>query len=616
MVATLAAPEPFTGPSRPAPDLALTTPDMSAFSTGAPDPSSRAHDVAGEPLREAAGASRVSADAPVFGGAREAAPKRAAAAPAAVGSAVTIAPTRAPAATRIGPAWRWRQYLQQRPRWRAASCSLEVRALASDITAPRAVAECATVRTPLDWSDLTAGSITLAVTRVRDARSPAHPTSARPASRRLLLVNPGGPGVVADWLAPTVAARSGRLLGTHDIVAVDPRGTGGSTPITCPVVRDGLTDVRALGGSRLAAMQAAVRETVRGCVAADGKLLRTISTANMAGDLDLVRQVLARPVTDFYGVSAGTWLGAHYAQRYPRAVGRFVLDGNTEFSATWQQSFAWQPMGFQRRLEQQFFAWAARHHRAYGLGTTAVAVSRSYATTRAALASRRLGGMTPREFDTQTVEALYHDAGFLTLAETLRDMRRRISSGATAGNRLGAPREQPGRAPVGEYEADPSDTVFMAVQCNDSGATGGQEAHAAEGRAFGTRYPLLGWEWLTSPCAYWPWPAGTGRPGASAQVATRPLPPMLMVQTEFDPATPWEGALRAHRANPATRLVGVEDQGSHGAYLTENACVATAVDTYLAKGRLPAKNTVCPGVALPRETRTYPVGGSLAAELG
>ena len=556
------------------------TPDMTAFSRGTLDSSSHHGDSAGGALRD------MPVGVPRAG----------------------LAPVVAPVAGRpvsIGPALRWRQYLVQRPAWRAANCSPDATALAADITAPRAVIECATVRAPLDWSDLTAGSISLAVTRVRDARSPAYPSAARPATRRLLLVNPGGPGVAAGWLAPSVAVHSGSLLGTHEIVAVDPRGAGGSTPIVCPVVRDGLADLRGLGVGGLTAMQNAMRDTVRGCAEANGRLLQNISTDDMAGDLDLVRRLLGRATTDFYGVSAGTWLGARYARTYPAAVGRFVLDGNTEFSASWRQSFSWQPLGFQRRLEQQFFPWAARYHRAYGLGSTAADVKRTYETLRAAAASGRLPETTPRELDNQTVEALYQDSGFLTLAEALRDLRRQ--AGPTGAGPLTTPTGPVGRAPVGEHEADPSETVFMAVQCNDSGPSG-PESHAAEGRKLGAAYPLLGFEWLTSPCTYWPWPA-------PAPSAVRPLPAMLMVQTEFDPATPWEGALRAHRANPATRLVGVEDQGSHGAYLTENTCVANAVNRYLARGSLPAKDVVCPGVPLPRDTRTYPVGGSLATAL-
>lgn len=39
---------------------------------------------------------------------------------------------------------------------------------------------------------------------------------------RLLFVNPGGPGVTADWLAPAVASLEPGVHATHDILAVDP----------------------------------------------------------------------------------------------------------------------------------------------------------------------------------------------------------------------------------------------------------------------------------------------------------------------------------------------------------------------------------------------------------
>ena len=47
-------------------------------------------------------------------------------------------------------------------------------------------------------------------------------------------------------------------------------------------------------------------------------------------------------------VSAGTWLGSRYATLFPKQVGRFVLDSNTEFTAPFAKTFGNQPMAFQR----------------------------------------------------------------------------------------------------------------------------------------------------------------------------------------------------------------------------------------------------------------------------
>lgn len=497
----------------------------------------------------------------------------------------------------IGPAWRWRQYLAQKPRWSAATCTDQVRATGGEVARSRT--ECAAIRTPLNWTDLTQGSISLLVTRVRSV-TPA------PASggRRLLMVNPGGPGLAADWLAPALARRTPALLRTHDVVAMDPRGTGGSTPIACPVVEDGVADIRDADTAALAAMQDAVRSTVELCAEVSGPLLANLSTPDTAADMDLVRRLLARPTIDFYGVSAGTSLGAEYARRHPGATGRFVLDGSMQFSADWRRGFAWQPAGFQRRLDQQFLPWAARRHREFGLGKTTKAVRATVEHVRGGVGAGRVEGMTPRDFDHMMVGHLYTDDGFLDLAAELRTLRAAVGRAPAGGWR-----PRPDTAPTGEYEADPSATVFMAVQCNDPGPRASADDYAAEGRELGTRAPVVGYEWLTNACAYWPWPAPV--PAAPA----RSLPPMLMVQAELDPATPWEGALRAHRENPATRLVAVDDQGGHGVYLSDNTCVRAAVDRYLMRGTLPVKDVLCPGDPLPMEGRTYPVGWALASQL-
>lgn len=509
------------------------------------------------------------------------------------------------AVTVPGPAWRWRQYVGQKPRWRADACTRETLDWHDAIPAVRGLSvrtECATVRTPLDWSDLSAGSITVSVTRVRAV--PVTTTKAAQGPRRLLMVNPGGPGEPAERMAPSLAARFPNLLRTHDLVAVDPRGTDRSTPLACAEVRDGVRDLRGAAPTTVTALQRATRATVADCARRNPKLLPHLSTANMAGDLDLTRQLLGHARTDFYGVSAGSWLGAHYARLYPRAVGRFVFDGSTQFTADWRTSFSWQPQGFQRRLDQQFLPWLARHGRTYGLGTTTRTVRASYEDVRAAVAAGRAPGLTPRDFDAMVAAHLYRDEGFLDLAEQLRNLRREAGRRPAAGWR-----PQSGLLGAGEYEANPADIVFTAVQCNDGTARRSAAQYAEEGRSLGAKFPLVGYEWLTSGCAYWPFAAKPLPPVTE-------LPPVLMVQTELDPATPWEGALRARRANPNARLVAVEDQGGHGAYLSGNACVASHVETYLTRGVLPKTDQVCEGDPLPLDTRVYPVGWNLKAQLG
>jgi pimeloyl-ACP methyl ester carboxylesterase len=64
------------------------------------------------------------------------------------------------------------------------------------------------------------------------------------------------------------------------------------------------------------------------CAAQNGTLPQHVSTADTARDLDLLRRALGQPKLDYIGLSYGTYLGATYANLFPRHVGRMVLDGN------------------------------------------------------------------------------------------------------------------------------------------------------------------------------------------------------------------------------------------------------------------------------------------------
>src|SRR5690242_19380490 len=89
--------------------------------------------------------------------------------------------------------------------------------------------ECARVSVPLDWAQHGGRTITLSVIR----HLASHP------GQRIgsLFVNPGGPGDSGDSGVAAVAERGGALDaitgGRFDIVGWDPRGSGGSTPVSC-----------------------------------------------------------------------------------------------------------------------------------------------------------------------------------------------------------------------------------------------------------------------------------------------------------------------------------------------------------------------------------------------
>ena len=193
-----------------------------------------------------------------------------------------------------------------RPGDRAAlgTDGLSPQAAASSDCAP-VPAECGTVRVPLDWSHPDRGTIeiTYALLRHRDQSSPAAGT---------VVPNPGGPGSSPIAFAPRYAAAFGELLADHDLLLIDPRGVGQSSPLHCglasfPPTRDGLTRAIAECGRSL------------------GDRARYYTSAATADDIDAVRAHLRIPRLDLLGESYGTYLMTVYAQRHPDHIRSIVL---------------------------------------------------------------------------------------------------------------------------------------------------------------------------------------------------------------------------------------------------------------------------------------------------
>src|SRR5262249_50317691 len=67
------------------------------------------------------------------------------------------------------------------------------------------------------------------------------------------------------------------------------------------------------------------------------------------------------------------------------------------------------------------------------------------------------------------------------------------------------------------------------------------------------------------------------------------LPGILMLQGTLDAATPYPGAMQAHRLLPTSRIVVVRGSGNHGQSLASppNACVDGYLNRYLARGARP-----------------------------
>lgn len=138
-------------------------------------------------------------------------------------------------------------------------------------------------------------------------------------------------------LAPYYSSFPAPAGARFDVVSFDPRGVGASTAVQC---YPGLADEQqALAGTPAAfpVGRTQEREWIRAyagfdqaCGSRAGELLPHLSTANVARDMDRLRQEVGDERLSYLGVSYGTYLGATYADLFPGRVRALVLDGNID----------------------------------------------------------------------------------------------------------------------------------------------------------------------------------------------------------------------------------------------------------------------------------------------
>ena len=186
---------------------------------------------------------------------------------------------------------------------------------------------CAVATVPLDHDQPHGPAIGIALAKV-PAADPAHKIGT-------VFVNPGGPGGSGVGLVINgFGAYLGALLeGRFDVVGFDPRGVASSEPLRC--FESNEAEAALLAGSPLFPyepeqarpfFQISNALTAR-CLGARARITAHMSTADVARDLDLLRQAVGDRRLTYLGFSYGTYLGNTYANLFPNKVRALVIDG-------------------------------------------------------------------------------------------------------------------------------------------------------------------------------------------------------------------------------------------------------------------------------------------------
>lgn len=446
---------------------------------------------------------------------------------------------------------------------------------------PDAAQECATVRVPLSYRDPGGSAVPLAISRVR---------AARPSARRgVLLLVPGGPG--GSSLNEPAASRSrlpAAVRDAYDVVGFDPRGEGRSSPVGCGLRHEDLLPANQRpwpapdGG--IAGNVATERRIAETCLKNGGPVLRSISTANEARDIDRVRAALGEDRISLWGVSYGTYAGAVYATMFPGRTDRVLLDSSDDPDSTrvargWLANYA---VGVEDRFPD-FARWAATPGNPYRLAAKPEEVRPLFLRLAARLDRDpmpwpgadppRLTGNVLRE---TLLESMYADDDFPGLARLLL---------AARGDRP----PPPSAAAPPEAVLQNVTAVAVATICDDVAWPRSIPVIARDVAADRARHPLTaGMPRNVMPCVFWPAPAEP-----PVRVTSHGPPNVLMVQNLRDPATPYSGALRMRAAFGGRAHMVTVDAGGHEAYLAHgNACGDRRVTAFLTGGR--PQDAFCP----------------------
>jgi pimeloyl-ACP methyl ester carboxylesterase len=468
--------------------------------------------------------------------------------------------------------------------------------------------QCATARVPLDYRHPQEAKISIAVIR-HLATGPAHHLGS-------LFINGGGPGPQVDGLVASYQAIPAALRAAYDIITFDPRGFGASVPIQCFRTRAAEAALLApiKGYYPASAHQISVWERTWAafdahCVRHAGPVLYHDSTADVARDMNLLRQAVGDPVLNYAGLSYGTGLGASYANLFPGTTGHMALDGNLN-PVAWTRQYGGLPTWLRTGRDQATAAVLRDFVDLCGqASTTACAFSAGTpAATRAKFATllHRLG-QHPVTIGGQTYTAVAAansvPVGTVSQWQAGAKLLQQLwvasaATGRPAASTAAAARTRHTSPPATSAARYVGPEQEIANTCADSPNPTDPRAYPAAAELALARSGLVGppLAWQTEMCAAWPAAAAQDR---YAGPWNRPTASTILVMGNTgDPITSYQSSVAMSRDLANARLLTIRGYG-HTEYDNRSTCATRYEVRYLLTGHLPPAGTICPQNAVP-----------------
>ena len=441
-------------------------------------------------------------------------------------------------------------------------------------------AQCGFLKVPLDYRHPNGVKISLAVSRIKH-------TSPASQYQGVILTNPGGPGGsglnLNAFLIPALRdeglTNGAAAASDYDWIGFDPRGVGSSRPaLSC------LPNYFSYDRPNYIPTTAALVRTwlkrskayATACGKKNGPLLAHMTTIDAARDMDRIRAALGQKQITYYGFSYGTYLGQVYSTLFPSHVRRLVMDSNVDPRKVWYAANLNQDIAFNRNMKI-WFAWVAKYHNVYHLGSTEKAVEKLFYLEKARLLKHPAGGVIgPDEWVDVFLYAGYYK-------QTWTDL-----GGAFAG----FVHKGDWKTIKNLYDSDdtPGDdngfAVYNAVQCTDVQWPLSWAKWARDNWAVYKKAPFETWgnAWFNAPCLYWP--AKAHKP---LKIDGSKVPSALLIDETLDAATPYSGSLEIRSLFQNAVLLAEPGGTSHADSLSGDLCVDNTIANYLALGQLPAR---------------------------
>jgi pimeloyl-ACP methyl ester carboxylesterase len=452
--------------------------------------------------------------------------------------------------------------------------------------------ECAELRVPIDYQDLSVGTFRLSVLRA----------AAKDQDRRLgsIVVNPGGPGGSGvDYAYSAEYIFSPKITERFDIVGFDPRGVAESEPIFCftdeELDKNFAADAKPDGPEEFAEALAESKRFAEKCLE-NTDYLEHFTTIATARDMDILRAALGEEKLNYVGKSYGTYLGTIYAELFPKNVGRFVLDGAVDPNVPMKDQNLAQAVGFDKALNAFIKDCLTKSQAQCPFtGTLAEAQATITATLQAA-ATTPLPQKEPRDNDDRLVtESLI----LVGIASSLYDdvdgwpkLRRAFTESALGfgDTFLQLADEYSGRKPDGTFRSNDFDSGAV-IDCLDWRDSRTSEQYTADAKEFAAKAPIFGPYIAYSGlhCQFFPQPKTARVANTTTTITTAPI---IVIGTLRDPATPYAWSVSLSKIFKGSRLISLDGDG-HTGHGRGSACVDDAVDAFLLKGTLPPAALMC-----------------------